>query len=95
MMAVGCLYAFREAGLHVPRDIALAGFDDIPIARYITPTLSTVRVRIADLGRSALEHLAVLLENPADQSPPSVETLGCEIVVRESCSVNLGKAPLA
>jgi LacI family transcriptional regulator len=94
MMAVGCLYAFREAGLDVPRDISLAGFDDIPIARYVTPTLSTVRVRIVDLGRSALEHLAKLLENPTE-SPPSVETLGCEIVVRESCGTNLSKVSSA
>jgi Transcriptional regulators len=90
MMAVGCLYALREAGLDVPRDIALAGFDDIPIARYVTPTLSTVRVRIAELGRSALEHLAELLESPG-QAPPFAQTLGCEIVVRESCGTNLGK----
>jgi LacI family transcriptional regulator len=94
MMAVGCMYAFRNAGLDVPRDIALAGFDDIPIARYVTPTLSTVRVRIADLGRSALEHLAELLESPG-QTPPFVHTLGCEIVIRESCGANLSKVSSA
>jgi LacI family transcriptional regulator len=90
MMAVGCLYAFRDAGVDVPRDIALTGFDDIPIARYVTPTLSTVRVRIADLGRSALEHLAARLES-GGQPPPSAQTLGCEIVVRESCGSKLTK----
>ena len=94
MMAVGCMYAFREAGLEVPRDIALAGFDDIPIARYVTPTLSTVRVRIADLGQSALEHLAALFENP-DQSSPSAQTLDCEIVARESCGTHLSKVSSA
>ena len=94
MMAVGCLYALREAGLDVPRDIALAGFDDIPIARYVTPTLSTVRVRIADLGRSALEHLAELLESPG-LAPPFAQTLGCEIVVRESCGTHLDKVSSA
>ena len=61
MMAVGCLKAFREAGLDVPGDIALAGFDDIPIARYVTPPLSTVRVRIAELGKNAMELLADLM----------------------------------
>ena len=87
MMAVGCLYAFKEAGVEVPRDIALAGFDDIPIARYVTPAMSTVRVRIVDLGRSALEQLADRLES-ADPSPASAKTLGCEIVVRDSCGAN-------
>jgi LacI family transcriptional regulator len=87
MMAVGCLYAFKEAGLDVPRDMALAGFDDIPIARYVTPALTTVRVRIVDLGRSALEQLADRIEG-VDPSPASAQTLGCEIVVRDSCGAN-------
>ena len=37
MMAIGCLFAFNEAGVRVPDDIALVGFDDIPIARFVTP----------------------------------------------------------
>jgi len=85
MMAIGCLYAFQEAGLDVPRDIALAGFDDIPISRYVTPSLTTVRVRIVDLGRSALERLAALLEASDQAITPSADTLGCEVVVRDSC----------
>jgi LacI family transcriptional regulator len=89
MMAVGCLYAFTEAGVRVPDDIALAGFDDIPIARYVAPPLTTVRVRIVDLGRSALERLASGLEKP-DQAQASIQTLGCEIVVRNSCGAHVG-----
>jgi hypothetical protein len=50
MMAIGCLAALGEAGLRVPEDIALAGFDDIPIARYVAPALTTIRVPIAALG---------------------------------------------
>ena len=88
MMAVGCLTALKEAGVRVPQDIALAGFDDIPIARYVTPALSTVRVRIVDLGHNALEHLAELLEGP-NSSTASAQTLGCEIVVRESCGASV------
>ncbi|HWU76051.1 MAG TPA: LacI family DNA-binding transcriptional regulator [Rhodanobacter sp.] len=88
MMAVGCLTALKEAGIRVPQDIALAGFDDIPITRYVTPALTTVRVRIVDLGRDALEHLAELLESP-ESSAASAQTLGCEIVVRESCGASV------
>ncbi|MEI7035261.1 LacI family DNA-binding transcriptional regulator [Fulvimonas yonginensis] len=91
MMAVGCLYAFKEAGLRVPEDIALAGFDDIPIARYLTPPLTTVRVRIADLGRSALERLAERLD-ATDGSPNVADTLGCEVVVRGTCGAELTNA---
>src|SRR5581483_9940914 len=84
MMAVGCLFALSEAGLRVPDDIALAGFDDIPIARYVSPPLTTVRVRIADLGRDALESLVQRLEKP--QVPaPDTRTFACDIVVRASC----------
>ena len=91
MMAIGCLLAFKEAGVTVPDDIALAGFDDILISRYLTPPLSTVQVRIADLGRLALERLAALLD-PADKTPASVETLGCDIVIRESCGAKMREA---
>ncbi len=62
MMALGCLFALTEHGLRVPDDIALAGFDDIPIARFVTPPLTTVRVRIADLGRRAFERLVALID---------------------------------
>jgi LacI family transcriptional regulator len=91
MMAVGCMMAFKEAGVRVPQDIALAGFDDILIARYVSPPLSTVQVRIADLGRAALERLAGLL-NPDNDAPASVQTLGCEIVVRETSGGDAGAA---
>jgi LacI family transcriptional regulator len=89
MMAVGCMLAFKEAGVDIPRDIALAGFDDILIARYVTPPLSTVRVRIADLGRIALESLAALLDSDS-AAPPPVQTLGCDLVVRETSGGNAG-----
>ncbi|MEO9080266.1 MAG: LacI family DNA-binding transcriptional regulator [Rhodanobacter sp.] len=92
MMAVGCLAAFKDAGLSVPQDIALAGFDDIPIARYVTPALSTVRVRIADFGRLALERLAAGLEHP-EHEPSVTDTLGFEIVVRETCGADSSISP--
>ena len=83
MMAIGCLFALAEAGLRVPEDIALAGFDDIPIARYVNPPLTTVRVRIADLGQGALEQLVARMETP--DAPMQAQTLACEIVPRASC----------
>lgn len=84
MMAVGCLYALKESGINVPGEIAIAGFDDIPIARYVSPPLSTVRVRIVDLGRNALERLATKLVKPQSEQA-SAQILECEIVVRSTC----------
>ena len=85
MTALGCLAALREAGLRVPEDVAVAGFDDIPIARYVTPALTTIRVPIAVLGAAALESLARTLESP--HSPQLVHTvvMPVELVVRSSC----------
>lgn len=54
MMAIGCLEALQAGGIAVPDDVALAGFDDIPIARYVNPPLTTAAVPIAEIGRQAL-----------------------------------------
>jgi LacI family transcriptional regulator len=54
-MAIGALETLRAAGVSVPEDVAIAGFDDIPLARHIG--ITTVRVRIAELGERALQRL--------------------------------------
>jgi LacI family transcriptional regulator len=77
-MAVGALGAFREAGVRVPEDIALTGFDDIPIARYVTPHLTTMRVDVAQLGRRAFD---LLISEQKEQH----EILPVALVIRESC----------
>ena len=84
MMAIGCLFALKDAGLRVPQDIALAGFDDIPIARYLSPPLSTVRVRIAELGAQALAQLVEEILDPSAANV-SVQTFRTELVIRNSC----------
>lgn len=59
MMAIGALQALREHGLAVPADVAVAGFDDIPLARHLG--LTTVDVHIAELGRRAVDRLVPML----------------------------------
>lgn len=87
-MAIGCLAALVGAGKRVPEDVALAGFDDIPIARFMTPPLTSVRVSIAQMGGRALERLlgAVAAEN---RHPKGQETLPTTLVVRRSCGAVL------
>ena len=89
MMAVGCLCALADAGLRVPHDIALVGFDDIPLARYLTPPLTTVRQQIVELGRCALEQLVACIEKPTALA--RTQTLDCEVVVRASCGAKQHK----
>jgi LacI family transcriptional regulator len=84
MMAIGCMSAVMEAGLAVPRDIAIAGFDDIPTARFVRPALTTVCVKIADLGARALDRLAAGIDNPSTLALQT-ETVPAEVVVRASC----------
>ena len=83
-MAIGCLFALREAGVRVPDEIALAGFDDIPIARYITPSLSSVHVPIAELGTRAMERLLHAVESKNGHERRQ-ETVATTLVVRGSC----------
>ena len=77
MMALGCLFALHQAGVRVPDDIAIAGFDDIPLARYVHPSLTTIAVDIAELGGMALG--ALIAGQPLDATP-----IAPHLVVRES-----------
>lgn len=83
-MAVGALSALRAAQLRVPEDIAVVGFDDVPIAAYVNPTLTTVRVSIATLGARAAERLFACLHAQAG-SDRKHEILPTELVIRRSC----------
>lgn len=83
-MAVGVMGALEDAGLRVPRDVALAGFDDIPLARYLTPPLTTVHVDVLHLGQRAVEILTDRL-GVGSAEEPRRETLATTLVVRGSC----------
>lgn len=82
-MAIGAMAALQEAGVRVPDDIAMAGFDDIPSARYATPSLTTASVPVYDLGRHAAERLIAIIQAGAP-SAPRVQTLPSTLVVRAS-----------
>ncbi|GAA5062618.1 LacI family transcriptional regulator [Thermocatellispora tengchongensis] len=77
VMAVGALAALRAHGVAVPEQISVAGFDDIPTLRDLTPSLTTVRLPLADMGRRAVE-LALATTGPA------AEPATAEVVLRES-----------
>ena len=83
-MAIGLLYGFREAGVHVPEEFAVAGFDDIPIARYITPPLTSVRVPIAALGERATQLVLRAVEEGSEHRKRQ-ETLPTALIIRASC----------
>ncbi|HEX6764328.1 MAG TPA: LacI family DNA-binding transcriptional regulator, partial [Polyangiaceae bacterium] len=81
-MALGVREGLAARGMSVPNDVALMGFDDVDLARYVDPPLTTVRQPLRELGRTALEHLLVRL---ATKGPPEQRVLPSELVIRESC----------
>ncbi|MEP6620227.1 MAG: LacI family DNA-binding transcriptional regulator [bacterium] len=84
-MAVGALLAFHEANIDVPGDMSIVGFDDIPIARYVTPSLTTVRVAIDVLGGRAAALLFRALADPVNWNETLKEVVPAELIVRHSC----------
>jgi DNA-binding LacI/PurR family transcriptional regulator len=81
LMADGALHELRAAGRRVPEDVAVVGFDDIALARYTDPPLTTVRQPITGLGRQLARQLLRLVAG--DQIEP-VLTLSTELVRRRS-----------
>jgi LacI family transcriptional regulator len=79
VIAVGATAALRAAGLALSGDMAIAGFDDIVTARDVTPTLTTVRLPLEQLGEEALR----LILDPAPDTP-RVRSVPGEVVIRES-----------
>jgi len=83
LSAMGALSALHEAGIRVPEDMAITGFDDDPSARYTTPPLSTVRVHTREMGRMAIQYLLARTRKMADGEGRRME-MPMELVLRAS-----------
>ena len=88
-MAIGALSALFEAGFRVPEDMALGGFDDIPIARFIKPSLTSVRVRISEMGALAVERLVDAIRQKNAHTRKRI-VLPTTVIARESCGCTAG-----
>ena len=80
-MALGVLLAMHDAGRHVPDDVSVVGFDDMPESAYFTPPLTTIRQDLGAVGRRSVELLLALIAG--DASGPHV-TVAPELVIRNS-----------
>ncbi len=86
VMVFGALRALSEAGLRVPEDMALVGYDDLPPAANAAPPLTTVHQPVLRFGEQAVEILLDILENGS--VPPRRVILDTELIIRDSCGAS-------
>lgn len=82
--AIGAIRALREAGLRVPEDISVVGFDDIPFAAYQNPALTTIRQPLWEMGKLAAETVLSRIASGNGAPYPKLVTVEPELIVRES-----------
>ncbi|WP_225976985.1 LacI family DNA-binding transcriptional regulator [Streptomyces griseus] len=87
VMAVGALAALREAGVRVPEDMSLAGFDDIPVVRELSPPLTTVALPLTEMGERVI---ALALRTPSGAGRSRVVRIDGEVVLRGSTAAPPG-----
>jgi DNA-binding LacI/PurR family transcriptional regulator len=85
VMAMGAIEALHATGRNVPQAVAVVGYDDISLATYLRPPLTTMRQRLSDAGRLLVERLHALVEGEAAASV----MLPVDLIVRESCGALL------
>jgi DNA-binding LacI/PurR family transcriptional regulator len=81
LVAIGAMRALKEAGVRVPADVSVVGFDDMPLAAYVTPALSTVRQNVATAPDALVRAIVGLIEG----QPAESTLITPELVVRDSC----------
>ncbi|CAM3598411.1 LacI family DNA-binding transcriptional regulator [Marinicrinis lubricantis] len=86
LSAIGCIRALKSEGYEVPQDVSVVGFDDIDIAQYFTPPLTTVRNQIARQGVLIIDHLDRMIRN---KEQGKVQRLTGELIVRGSSQVKV------
>ena len=87
---MGAYAAAADLGLAIPRDLAVTGWDDIPVARFLAPALTTVRQPMAELGMRAAQ-LALERVRGAREKPVT-SVLPTELIIRSSCGCRQGGA---
>ncbi len=85
LLAIGAISALKHAGMRVPSDIAVVGFDDIPTAAHMTPALTTVRQDTIAAGEALVDNLIKLING----EPATSDLMPAELVIRESCGGHL------
>lgn len=90
IMAIGAMKVIKREGLSIPEDLAMVGFDDIPMCQYLEPALTTVHQPIYQVGRRAAETLLSRIEEQDDTMTAGTRhILRTRLVIRESCGARI------
>ena len=82
-IAIGAINAIKEAGLSIPEDISIIGFDDIELAKYITPKLTTIRQKCDEIGKTTVDLLVEQINQKAKLKINKI--ISVELMERDSC----------
>lgn len=84
MTAIGALRTLQQRGLRVPHDMSLVGFDDIHLAEFVNPPLTTVRMSQTEIAEAAISSLLARIENTSVDRPPKTQPISTSLVLRET-----------
>lgn len=87
-MAIGAMSALKERGIEIPDEIAIVGFDDIPVAQYLQPRLTTVRIGVAEYGAQAMKRLHTFIQERNDHIRQHT-VISPQLSIRDSCGSHL------
>ena len=85
-MAIGALAAAADKGCVVPADLSIIGFDDLDVAAYARPALTTIRQPLEELGRKAVDFLVMMIRGEAPSDPEPRLLLEPKLIIRDSCA---------
>lgn len=95
IMGIGAMEAVQQANLRVPQDIAVVGFDDIPLSSYVKPSLTTVKLPMTEMGEKAAQILIDrVVDEKKEKAQPVREVLKTKLVIRDSCGYYLERREL-
>jgi LacI family transcriptional regulator len=95
MTAIGVMRRSHDAGIDIPKDLSVIGFDDIRLAQFVIPPLTTIQMSQAELARLAFNALMIEVERESPSTSGNEYVLKTNLVLRESTSLNAGASKRA
>jgi len=90
-MALGCIQALHDAGINVPEDVSVIGFDDILLSSYCSPALTTIQSPVKELGNASTNELIRIINSEKENGSIEGREVGLQptLIIRDSCKVRI------